>query len=371
MIRILTQSVKILSIVALTLLVAGGSVWFFNYWTDREQSDMVGRTVTVSITEDDDTGTVASQLKDKGLISYPIYFETRMRFASGSLNPGTYQLRIGMSVPEIINVITVADDGEAADTTDVTVTPAQAGFQVTFIEGQRIEQFAQTVQDAGLTNGAAEYLRFARDADAFRSRYSFLEDVPPGGTLEGFLFPSTYTFGDGVTAEQVVDRQLQEFEAQLTPDLLTAIQQRNMSVYDMVTVASIVEREAQLPVERPTIASVYWNRIDAGMALNADPSQQYGVGTAENWWPQLDTELLEQSKQTPYDTYNTVGLPPGPIANPGAGSLQAAAQPEESTYLYFVTLGDGSGGHRFTSTYDEHLAATCEEHPDWAQCTGS
>lgn len=317
MIRLFVQAVKILSIVVLTVAIAGGSVWFFDYWTQRSASELEGRPVTVEITEEDDGATVADKLSDAELVRYGFYFEQRLRFGGGELRPGVYTLRVGMSVPEILQVVTVPDEGGDDEEEQAAETSNQPAFQVTFIEGQRIEQNAVVVEEAGLVNGAAEYLAAAQNADAFRDNYAFLESVPSGASLEGFLFPSTYNIGEGATASDVIHYQLSTFESQLAGELQAQADALGLSLYEVVTLASIVEREAAIPEERPIIAAVYLNRIDQGMPLQADPANQYGVGTPEEWWPRLDTELLEQSKTTPYDTYNQEGMPPGPIANPG------------------------------------------------------
>lgn len=369
MIRLFVQAVKILSIVVLTVAIAGGSVWFFDYWTQRSASDLEGRPVTIEITAEDDGATVADKLTDAELVRYGFYFEQRLRFGGGELRPGVYTLRVGMSVPEILDVVTIPDAGgdeeEAA-----AETSSQPAFQVTFIEGQRIEQNAVVVQEAGLANGAADYVAAAQNADSFRGNYAFLDSVPSGASLEGFLFPSTYNIGEGATATDVIHYQLSTFESQLSAELQAQADALDMTLYEIVTLASIVEREAAIPEERPIIAAVYLNRIEQGMPLQADPANQYGVGTPEEWWPRLDTELLEQSKTTPYDTYNKEGMPPGPIANPGFASLQAVLQPADVTYLFFVTTGDESGAHVFANTLDEHNVNICTEHPDWEQCQG-
>jgi UPF0755 protein len=370
LIRIFVQAVKIISIIVLTVAIAGGSVWFFDYWTDRTESDLIGRPVTIEITEDDDGGTLAEKLTDAELVRYGFYFEQRLRFGGGELRPGVYTLRIGMSVPEILDVVTVPDEGGDEEEVAVAENEGQQPFTVTFIEGQRIEQNAGVVEGAGLQNGAADYAAAAQDADAFRGNYSFLESVPEGASLEGFLFPSTYNIGGGATAADVIHYQLSTFEAQLTPEMLQQADDLGMSMFEIVTLASIVEREAAIPEERPIIAAVYLNRIEQGMPLQADPANQYGVGTPDEWWPRLDTQLLEESKTTPYDTYNQQGMPPGPIANPGFASLQAVLEPADVTFLYFVTTGDESGAHVFANTLDEHNANICREHPDWEQCQG-
>jgi UPF0755 protein len=367
-IRLLASSLKIVSIVLLTLAVAGGSVWFFDYWVDREQPMNVGRSVVVTISENDGVSDVAEALEDAELISHSWYFENKMRFASLELRPGTYDLQVGMSTNQILNTITVDviagddDDGDAADT-----GPERTAFDVTFIEGHRLEQNAVVLEQAGMPGAAARYIELATDIEYWRGSYWFLEDVPPGGSLEGFLFPSTYTVPGNATVASVIDYQLSTFEQTLTQGIQNGFEEQGLNIFEAVTMASIVEREAAVAIERPLIAEVYLNRVNDGMNLNADPAQQYGIGTETEWWPTLDTQLLEESRQTPWDTYQAenIGLPPGPIANPGVASLQAVAQPADEGYYYFVTRGDGSGEHRFTFTYDEHQIAICEEHPDW------
>lgn len=366
------QAVKVLSIVVLTVAVAGGSVWFFDYWTARSESDMVGRPVTVEITEEDDGSTVADKLTDAELVNYGFYFEQRLRFGGGELRPGVYTLRVGMSVPEILDAVTVPEEEVASTDEDAAATgnEGQPSFEVTFIEGQRIEQNAVVVEEAGLQNGSAEYLAAAQNADAFRGSYSFLETVPEGAPLEGFLFPSTYNIGEGASASDVIQYQLQTFESQITPEMQAQADALGLTLYEAITLASIVEREARIPEERPMIAAVYLNRLEQGMPLQADPTLQYVVGTPEEWWPVMNTELLEQASGSPYNTYELEGLPPTPIANPGFASIQAVLEPADVSYLYFVTTGDESGAHLFADTYEEHLVNTCQEHPDWEQCQG-
>ncbi len=368
MIRTLANSLKVVSIILLTLAVAGGSVWFFDYWVDREQPMEVGRSVLFSIGEDQSETDVAEALKDADLISHTWYFENKMRFDSRELRPGTYNLQVGMSTNQIMDTITIAAVEEEDEDTTAATGPERPAFDVTFIEGQRIEQNAVALEQAGMPGAAAEYIELARDIELWRDSYPFLADVPATGSLEGFLFPSTYTVPGNATVANVIDYQLATFESTLTADIIAGYEAQGLTVFEAVTVASIVEREAAVAIERPTIAEVYLNRLSQDSTLNADPAQQYGIGTEENWWPEMNGEQLERSKTTAYDTYNKEGLPPGPIANPGSASLQAVSEPTNEGYMYFITKGDDSGEHRFTFTLAEHEAATCEEHPEYEQC---
>lgn len=277
-----------------------------------------------------------------------------------------------MSVPDIISEITVPEVETAqSDDEGEEQEAAAASYEVTFIEGQRAEQNAAVLQEAGMPDAQASYMATVQDVDSWRGNYAFLESIPNGASLEGFLFPDTYRVGGNAGAAEVVGLQLTAFETNFTPEMMAQAEAQGLSIYDVVTLASIVEREAAIPEERPQIAAVYLNRLEQGMRLEADPTLQYVVGTPEEWWPTLNTELIEQAAGSPYNTYLNDGLPPGPIANPGFASLQAVLEPADVDYLFFVTTGDGSGAHLFSTTYEEHQIKTCQEHPEFEVCEGS
>jgi UPF0755 protein len=371
---VFTQSLKIVSILVVAGVIIGGSVAFFDYWTDRTASKEAGLPVTISITEDDDTGSVADKLADNDVIRWKMYFEGRMRLSGDELRPGTYTLKKGMSVNDIIKAITVSDDGdEVPDTEDASGTSgATQTLTFTFIEGQRIEEFATTAEEAGLPGGRQAFLDAANDP-ANRERWDFLDDLPDDASLEGYLFPDTYTLGEGGTADSLIQLMLQNFDSRFTDEMRQQAADAGMSIHDVVTLASLVEREVAVSEERPIVAKVYLNRIAEGMSLDADPIYQYTVGDQGdgNWWPVLNTQLIEEARAEGFDTYNEVGLPPTPIANPGIASIQAVLQPADVTYLYFVAKNDDSGTHEFANTYDEQLANTCKYNPDYEQCGGS
>lgn len=171
-----------------------------------------------------------------------------------------------------------------------------------------------------------------------------------GPTLEGYLFPDTYSFPDGTTARLAVAEMVHQFERSWKPQWDSARQIQGMSRHDIVTLASIIEKEARLPEERPVISAVYHNRLRRGMLLQADPTVQYALGR------HVDRLLFKDlDVASAYNTYRHPGLPPGPIASPGAASLEAAAEPADVAYLYFVAAPDGH--HEFRSTFAEHTAA--------------
>ena len=375
MIRVFTQSLKVVSVLVVAGLVIGGSVAFFDYWTERTASQEEGRPVTLQITAEDDTGNVSDKLADAELIRWKWYFEGRMRLSGDELQPGTYTLRKGMSVNEIIDAISIPgedDEIAAADNSVDNSAAAAVPVSFTFIEGQRIEEFAIAAEEAGLPGGRQAFLDAANNPDN-RARWEFLDDLPADVSLEGYLFPDTYNLGQGGTADDLIGLLLQNFDARFTSTMREEAEAAGLTIHEAVTLASVVEREAVVAEERPIVARVYLNRLAQEMPLAADPILKYNLGDLGdgNWWPELDTELLEQAKQMGFNTYDVVGLPPTPVANPGIASIQAVLQPADVSYLYFVAKNDDSGTHVFADSYDEHLSNTCIYNPDFEQCGGS
>jgi UPF0755 protein len=196
----------------------------------------------------------------------------------------------------------------------------------------------------------------------WKAEFEFLDDLPEGATLEGYLFPDTYSLPrDKVTARDVILTALRNFDKKVTPQMRADLQAQGRTLYDAIRLASIVEREAGVEQERPTIAGVYLNRLNDGMALDADPTIQYALGNTrdpETWWPQI-TQDDYQGVQSPYNTYLNVGLPPGPIANPALASIQAAIYPEKHPYYFFRTSCNNDGTHVFAKTLEEQIAHAC------------
>ena len=349
MIHALVHSLKIITIAATAILVAFGGRSFFDYYTAREADPRLGQPYTLEIDEEDDADSLAAELKDAGLIRSELVFVTEMRIASGTLQTGPYTLRRGMSVPEIIDVITIdvdADEEEGEDRAEVRLV------ETTTIEGWRMEQIAEVWADEGLQGGYDGFL--AASGNVSTRPYDFLDDLPEGATLEGYLFPNTYTFASDARPEDVIYLMLDTFGSQFTPAMRQRAEEMGLTIHQVVTLASIVEREAAVAEERPLIASVYLNRLEEGMPLQADPTVVYAIGDEGEWWPELQPDQAPEV-DSPYNTYVRDGLPPGPICNPGIASIKAVLYPEEDDYfLYFVAKGDGT--HAFTADYDEHLA---------------
>jgi UPF0755 protein len=270
-----------------------------------------------------------------------------------SLEAGTYSLRPNMTMHEIADAL----QHGGADTVTITVP-----------EGWRVEQTAWLLEQQGLMRGD-DFLAHARTA---QHDYGWQAEWPSDASLEGFLFPDTYELPAESTPANLLDLMLATFDARVALEIegrlagrmifdLELGDYRPMTVYDVVTLASIVEREAVIDEERPIIASVYYNRLDpahveeTALRLSSDPTVQYAKGydaQTDNWWnPMLPGE--GQTIESPYNTFRVQGLPPGPICSPGLASILAVLNPADTDYLYFHAIGDGS--HVFASTLDEHL----------------
>jgi UPF0755 protein len=226
---------------------------------------------------------------------------------------------------------------------------------ITIPEGFAISQIVPLV--AKSLGTPADSVEAAVRDTALRRRL----DIPTA-TLEGYLFPSTYTFAAGTPARVVVTEMVQEFERRWRPEWEAQLGKLSMNRHDVVTLASIIEKEARLAEERPVISAVYHNRLKRRMLLQADPTVQYARGQHTNRVLYRDLEV-----DSPYNTYRNVGLPPGPIASPGTASIEAALFPANVPYLYFVAHPDGH--HEFRTTFAEHTQAIREIRRDAANGT--
>ena len=284
---------------------------------------------------------IAARLKREGLISDVELFRRYLQYHNldAGIEAGEFTLRQTMTIPEIAQVL---QQGQR---------PEQV---VTIQEGLRLEQVAAAVA-AQTSIPQDEFLSLVttgwRDAGF---AFDFLADLPPDATLEGFLFPETYRLPEEPVAADLLGRMLETFGTRVTLEMRAAAAERGLSLYELVTLASIVEREAVLDVDRPVIAGVYHNRLDAEWFLGACPTVQYALGAPDNWWPRFTLEATEVD--SPYNTYRYLGLPPAPICSPGLASIQATAYPADTDYYFFLvdcTKNDGS--HLFAVTDEEHL----------------
>lgn len=321
----------------------------------RRPADSSDTPVKFVVAPGDSTTRIATGLRDSGLIRQPLLFTLLVRTQGfdGELQSGTYTLQPNMTMSEIISLMR-------------TTRPQGTEVRVLIREGERLEQMAESLAAAGMANVTAEaFLSGARNPAPFKDHHPLLRDLPPDASLEGYLFPDTYRFAATATVTDVLDTMLGRFDEQYE-QVRAAVSVPNLTTHQLVTMASIVQREAGDAEEMPRIAAVFWNRLKpeyqnetGGGRLQADPTLQYILGKPGDWWPKLDALTTEQinsaGKDTPLAAYNTrvtLGLPPGPISSPGLDALKAAAQPDSQPYLYFVAKCNGPG-HNFATSNEE------------------
>lgn len=275
-------------------------------------------------------GQAADSLARSGIIGSPKLFRLYGRITGGDRNikPGTYLLKHGTPWSDIIGAM----NGGHGLVNTITIPEGFTVSQITPLLARTLKVPVDSVQAA-----MRDTVLLAR------------LDVP-NPTLEGYVFPDTYAFPIGTTARQAVREMVYAFERRWKPDWDSSAVDLKINRNDLVTMASIVEKEARVPEERPVIAAVYYNRLRRGMLLQADPTVQYALG--HHVGRVLYKDLTVES---PYNTYVHKGLPPGPVASPGAASLAAAANPANVPYLYFVASPDGH--HEFRMTLEEHTSA--------------
>jgi UPF0755 protein len=274
---------------------------------------------------------IAAQLEAHGAIRDARAFAwlARAQGKDGELRVGEYEIPRDLTAREVLAML---------------VAGTVRLHAVTIPEGLRIEEIAARVAAAGF-GSEADYVAIARDPVRAKTAGVL------GATLEGYLFPETYRFPRGASAEDVIAAQLAEFERAWAP-LAPLAASRGLSKRAAVVLASLIEKETGAPEERPLISAVFHNRLAKRMRLETDPSVIYGIA---NFDGNLRRVHLEDASN-PYNTYRIPALPPGPIANPGAAALRAAVEPAaDAPFLFFVARGDGT--HEFTTSYRDHVNA--------------
>lgn len=335
--------IAIVLVIGLAIMIYGYSQYKIYQKEYQGTESTVGEDVAVVVPEGATTKQIGNILKDAGLVKFPSAFVKRVKESEyrGKLQPGTFILNTGMNTWEMIEIM-----GYVAPAKQVMCT-------LTIPEGFSIEQIAERVEAQDICS-KDDFLK-AVEEDTYE--YDFLADIPTGEDvkyrLQGFLFPATYDIYDDTTAHDIVDMMLKKFDDVYSGAYEAQAQSMGYNAYQLVTRASVVEREAKLDEERPIIAGVINNRLRDGMMLQMCPTVLYPITNglydkSEVTYDDLEVDSL-------YNTYKNLGLPVGPICNPGAASLNAVLYPEEHNYLYYHVDDETIGNHIFTETYEEHL----------------
>ena len=344
------QRGAIIAVLLLGLLIFGGVYFAWTTITDIFQpvNTDQGKSVIIVVQNGDTAHTIADELQAKGLIRNALAFRiwARIKGLDIHLQAGAYNLKTDLTIDAIISQLLAQPDY----------------FVVSIPEGLRIEQIAQRLGAAGIPKfNTQEFLKYTKNPAQFpdAAKYPILKSIPSGSGMEGLLFPDTYLIPVNATTGDVVNMMLTEFSDKVQQNHLDVLAKQNrLSLYQMVILASIVEREVRFNQDRPLVASVFWNRIykpnnETIGRLQDDPTVEYArdsqPGTTIYWKPLRDVGG-NIAPNSPWNTYTHAGLPPTPICSPGLASLKAAAAPTKTDYYYFLSKKDGTIVYAKTKT---------------------
>jgi len=305
-------------IILLILIIGGLGVWWMNGTSPANPSDQKKETFEVS--QGEDVRQIANNLQAQGLIKDPVifYLLVKQEHIGGKIQAGEFQLSPSMSAEDIANILQVAID-------DV---------RITIPEGKRAEEIAEILRGHFKNYNSS----WVQQLDA----------------NEGYLFPDTYAFDKNADITTIISTMTENFNKKYAS--LPIGKKQNLTKAQIVTIASIVEREAKFSQDRPLVASVILNRLNAGMPLQVDATVQYALGyqsDEQTWWKN-DLSTYDLQVNSPYNTYLNIGLPPTPISNPGLLALEAVIDAPQTDYLFYVS--DSSGHNHYEVTAEQHNA---------------
>lgn len=321
----------IISIFVFILFAIGSSLGYF-WYSVKSSVSHEAKEVEFEILEGERITRIAEDLKSKNLIRNKWVFVVYAKLSGdgAKLKAGEYILSPSMNVPEIIGIFV---EGKIDQ------------IKITIPEGLTLNEIADLLEKSGLTS-KEDFLDVVTQTDF---SYSFLSDKPKDMNLEGYLFPDTYFFYPDASAKDIVERMLDNFKEKVTSDILNKGKEQGLDYHEILTLASIVEKEVSKDEDRKIVAGVFYKRLAAGMPLESDATVNY-ITKKDLAQPTLE----DTRKASPYNTYLNKGLPPGPICNPGLSAILAVSDPESSDYWYY--LNDQKTGQTiFSKTYEEHL----------------
>ena len=295
-----------------------------------------GSTQSVAVTIPSGTSTdgIGRILESDGVIKSADSFklQSKMKGMDGKYKAGEYTLSPSMTMTEIMEILVSGN----ANTIRFTIP-----------EGLNVNETADKLLAEGLINKEL----FMKEIESGQFNYAFLKDAPSGeNRLEGYLYPNTYDVFTTASEHDIIDRMLRQMDVVFTDEMYERANERNMDLNEVMTVASLIERETKVDSERATVSSVIYNRLSRGMKLQIDATVQYALGEQKQFLTYKDLEI-----DSPYNTYRIDGLPPGPICSPSEAPIKAALYPEDTDYIYYVLSKEKDGTHKFASNYDQFL----------------
>lgn len=332
----------VLILMVLLLAVAGGGAWYI--WNGMQPVSTAGRAVTFTIEKGMGSSEIADLLEKNGIIRKSLFFKGYLKWTKegSGFKAGTYIAKPGDTYDNLITRLNAGD----------VVKKETVAF--TIPEGFTAKQVVDKLEGAWKIDAAVflDLVNLGTDLKEIEI-LGIPNDKEIRHRLEGYLFPETYEILKDSTAQEIVSAMLDQLQSKLDtiPNWQQKLKDRGMSLHELLTVASLVEREVVVDSERPLVAGIIYNRLEKGQKLEIDATVQYLLDKQKERLIYKDLEV-----DSPYNTYRNVGLPPGPICNPGLAAIEAALSPEDSDYFFYVTKKDGSQAHLFAKTYKEHLA---------------
>lgn len=324
---------KVFLVIASMIIVLGG-FFYFRYQVYFSHQNQVEKTI-FEISKGDGSVEVATKLKEANLISGKIYFYYYLKTHNliSNILPGKYELNGGMTIPDIAITITNKKN----------ILPGYV--EITFPEGLTIKQMAEKIIASGLDGQG--FLNLAQNTPQdLKDKFDFLKESK---SMEGYLFPDTYFFAKDIDARGIVIKILNNFDNKISVDLRKEIIIQKKTLAEILTLASIVEKEVSMDSDRSTVAGLFWNRLADGQALQSDATLSYFLDESV-----AQHTIVETKIDSPYNTYLKKGLPPGPICNPGLAAIKATIYPEKTDYYYF--LSDPKTGQTiFSKSFNEHV----------------
>lgn len=330
----------ILGLIAILILIIGGGFVYFLHQISRPVSDISSEKIFV-VESGQGMKEISRNLETEGLISDSFIFEIYLwlKNLDDKLQAGDYSLKQNLNIIEVVRILS---QGEVMPNEEV----------IKIIEGWQAKEIGAYLAEKGIVSQED----FSAAVNTQDSRilipnkvYEFLRDKPSTAGLEGYLFPDTYRIYKDSKAKDIIEKMLDNFDKKFSSDFREEIASQDKTIYEIVTLASILEKEVRTDSDRKIAAGIFYDRLTQGIPLESDATVNYVTGKNV-----LQPSLGDINIESPYNTYLNKGLPPGPICNPGFSAIKAAIYPQDSEYFYFLTKPDGSTV--FSKTYEEHLA---------------
>ncbi len=321
------------------LLIAFSLILVIYYYRGINFSYNVDQEYNFEIKSGESLGSIIDNLEDVGLIKSKIIFKLHALLSGkqSSFRSGIYVLNSKMNVKEISEILTEK-------------IFLKQEKKLTFIEGWNLRDYAKLLEENSLISQDNFFLLSGEALDSHNNSFLEFSFLSENSNLEGYLFPDTYRFFVDERAEDIIRKMLSNFDRKLNSQMRTDIASQGKSIHEIITMASIIEKEVRSDKDMKMVSGIFWNRIKNGQALESCASLAYILGVNKSQYSYEDTRI-----NSPYNTYINRGLPPGPIANPGLKAIEAAIYPEPSNYNYFLTSSE-TGETIFSRTYEEHLS---------------